>query len=104
MNDLPTFIISSFFENAYLIVFKPGDLKNDYYCGVTDDLERRAAEHKIEVKDYVYTYKCDTSERALSVEKALCESGFDTGKETGHGQKNSIYIYMYRKIKEKTNP
>lgn len=71
------------------------DIPSFYYCGVTDDLDRRASEHN--VSQFIATVKCDRFETACAIEEGLHNAGFDTGKQLGNGTENSIYVYMYRK-------
>lgn len=75
---------------------KTGDTKNNFYCGITCDLERRANEHNA---SFICHIKCDTFDTAQELEKQLHAQGYDTGDKVGNGQENSIYVYMYRKIK-----
>ena len=87
------------FVQAYLNSFNYGETRKDYYCGVTNDLERRAKEHNTE---FIKTMKADKFENAQELEQALCDAGFDTGDKTGNGQEDSVYIYMYKKVSGKT--
>ena len=90
--------IVELFKENYSAKREHGATKKDYYCGITNNLETRATWHKIPEKKYTYTYKCDSFDTSSQVEKALEEVGFYVGKEAGHGQDDSIYVYMYRII------
>lgn len=70
--------------------------RNDFYCGITDDIERRQKEHCI-LKFLTYT-TCDSFETAKTLERKLHELGYDTGKQLGNGNENSIFVYIYKKI------
>lgn len=74
---------------------KPLDLKKNFYCGITNDLDRRKGEHNVEY--FLYYVKCNDFNSACELEEKLKEAGFDCGSETGHGKSNSIYVYIYRK-------
>ena len=71
------------------------DIPSFYYCGITDNLERRAGEHN--VSKYTATATCDSFETACKIEEGLHNAGFDAGKQLGNGTEDSIYVYMYRK-------
>lgn len=69
--------------------------KDDFYCGITNDIERRAQEHNAEILYYV---KAKSLEEAKELEQALHDEGYDTGVQLGNGQDDSVYVYMYEKI------
>ena len=72
----------------------PGS-RGDYYCGITNDLDRRAGEHKAEFMGHV---ECDSKDTAIDVETLLGDQGYDIGKKSGNGAKdNSIFVYIYKK-------
>lgn len=76
--------------------FREAILKSDLYCGITNDLERRRKEHN--VAQYIHTVKMDSFELAQEVEAIMHDAGFDTGKQLGNGQEDTVYVYLYRKI------
>ena len=51
------------------------------------------------IGEFICHTKCDTFDTAQELEKQLHAQGYDTGDKVGNGQENSIYVYMYRKIK-----
>lgn len=85
----------TYFISQYNSVKSIFDIPSFYYCGITDDLERRASEHN--VSQFIATVKCNSFETACAIEEGLHNAGFDTGKQLGNGTENSIYVYMYRK-------
>lgn len=87
------------FIQAYLYSSSYGETKKDYYCGITDDLERRAGEHHA---TFIKTMTVNTFEDAKELEQALHDAGFDTGEQVGNGTEDSVYIYMYKKIPGET--
>lgn len=83
------------FNSAYNHARKTSDTKFNFYCGITNDLERRNREHNI--SNIVYWVSADSFEAASNLEKALRKEGYDTGKKTGIGTQDSTIVYMYRK-------
>ena len=72
--------------------------RGDYYCGITNDVERRAKEHNAEFINYV---ESDNKETAIAAETLLGESGYDIGKKAGNGaRENSVFVYVYKKTSE----
>lgn len=74
--------------------------RSDFYCGITNDLERRAEEHHVE--NFLICAKCSSFEVSSAAESLLAEKGFDCGEQSGNGTENSVYIYMYQKIPDVT--
>lgn len=83
------------FNDAYYKAKEFGDTKSDFYCGITNDLERRCAEHNIE--DVLYSVEAKPFDTAKKLEKMLHNEGYDTGEQTGNGTSDSTIVYMYRK-------
>ena len=69
--------------------------KDDFYCGITNDIERRSQEHNSEILYHVTAISFDA---AKELEQALHDEGYDTGGQVGNGQEDSVFVYMYRKI------
>lgn len=46
---------------------------------------------------------CKTFDNAKKLEAKMHDEGFDTGKQIGNGQEDSIYVYVYKKISGVTN-
>ena len=83
------------FENAFADS-KFSIYKSDYYCGITDDLDRRAKEHNVD--GYCLTMNLITFEAARDIEQKLSSLGFDCGSQLGNGNEKSVYVYMcYKK-------
>ena len=70
--------------------------KENYYCGITDDLERSKRDHNVE--KYATTQECDSDDDAKKLKNMLDEEGFDTGGQDGNEEENGVHVYMYRKI------
>ncbi|MEH2791450.1 hypothetical protein V7T18_12410 [Segatella copri] len=81
--------------NEFLKAFADSNLsiyKSDYYCGITDDLNRRAKEHNVD--GYCLTMNLITFEAARDIEQKLSSLGFDCGDQLGNGNEKSVYVYM----------
>lgn len=85
------------FVSFYEMNKQENENPNDFYCGITNDLNRRREEHNVSV--YIATTRCDNFKTAQLLEQRLKERGFDTGKQTGNGLEDSVYVYIYHKIK-----
>ena len=68
-----------------------------FYCGITNNVDRREGEHSA---DYLGHVKCKSFEVAKQLEVRMHEEGFDTGKQLGNGQEDSVYVYVYKKDKD----
>ncbi len=81
--------------NEFLKAFADSNLsiyKSDYYCGITDDLNRRAKEHNVD--GYCLIMNLITFEAARDIEQKLSSLGFDCGDQLGNGNEKSVYVYM----------
>lgn len=100
MEDTKLSVILARFEHAYFTRYlQSGDVKKNYYCGITNDLERRAKEHNA---TFIVNLQMNSFEEAKIVEKALHEKGYYTGKQLGNGDEDTVYVYMYRIIPGET--
>ncbi len=82
------------FRIAFLASYKLGESRKDYYCGITNNLGRRQAQHK--VNEYLKSIECDSFETASAIENMLDKEGFNVGEEPGHGREGSVFVYMYK--------
>ena len=73
---------------------------SDWYCGITSNIEDRLFyDHNVPKKDHWRAQsKCESSEVARAVEKALLDLDCDGG--SGGGDEDSIYVYAYLKSSE----
>ena len=72
-----------------------GDERKEFYCGITNNLEKRESQHNAKFLGHVC---CDSKETAIEVETFLGEKGYDIGSKPGNGAKeSSIYVYIYKK-------
>lgn len=83
------------FNAVYWNNRKVGDTKFNFYCGITNNLERRNTEHNI--SEVLYYVTADTFDRAKELEALLHDAGYDTGEKLGNGTDDSTIVYMYRK-------
>lgn len=82
------------FDACYSKHRQIGDTKKDFYCGITNDIERREQEHHA---NFLYHVEANNSDVAKKLETKLHNAGYDTGDKLGNGSDDSIYVYMYRK-------
>jgi len=80
---------------------KDAETKANFYCGITDDVERRKQEHHCKA-GFLGITKCDKFETAKKVEELMHGQGYDTGNQLGNGNEKSIYVYMYKKVPDVT--
>lgn len=98
--------IDFIFESRYA----PGELKNSFYCGITNDLDIRMQQHRERdfeiVDDKVYAWVCAMAPVAAEVENLAGNAGYDIG-ETNNigngGEKDSIIVYLLKKGKRVTD-
>lgn len=95
-------------NNQYLSYFNFNEdkTKDDYYCGITNNLDKRMDEHRRNdfeiVEDKVFAWNCKNVDVAAEVEKRLGELGFDIGdtKTLGNGcVESSTIVYLLEKGK-----
>lgn len=90
-------------KNQYMAECSAGDRRDDFYCGITYDVDLRMLQHEDDsekVIKHCIAYLCDTNEVAAGVEAMMKENGFDTGDTNTYnngGNEFSRYVYMYRK-------
>lgn len=82
------------FNLKYLFHRINGDKKSDYYCGITKDIQQREKDHNTQ---FLYYVEMSNGDEAKRLEAALHDEGYDTGKQLGNGDNDSIYVYIYRK-------
>ncbi len=81
---------------------RQGGQYSDWYCGITDDTERRLFdEHRVPGESSWIHVDCESNEAARATEEALINLGCDGG--AGGGDENSIHVYAYLKTSI-TNP
>ncbi len=99
-------LIIELVNDQYLSCFNKGETKHDYYCGITNNLDKRMDEHRRNdfeiVEDRVFAWNCKNVDVAAEVEKRLGKLGFDIGdtKTLGNGGvENSTIVYLLEKGK-----
>ncbi len=72
-----------------------GGIFTDWYCGITDDIERRLFDEHNVSRNSKYNYRrCYVDSIARKVEKALIDRGCEGGD--GGGSNKTVYVYIYR--------
>ena len=96
-------LIVKLVNNQYLSCFNFNEdkTKDDYYCGITNNLDKRMDEHRRNdfeiVEDKVFAWNCKNVEVAAEVEKRLGKLGFDIGDTNTLGNgcaENSTLVYL----------
>lgn len=72
-----------------------GGKPSDYFCGMTNNPERRRKEHG--ATELLARTKCGDKDCARELMWALVDADFDVDKDIMSGQDDSVYVYVYRK-------
>lgn len=85
------------FNSLYEINKQESDSKSNFCCGITNDLESKKNELKIE--HFIGVTKCDSSETAKNLaEKMQTESYTMADGNTTGLKEDFIYVYLFRRI------
>lgn len=76
-------------------VNKFGGKTSEYFCGMTNNPERRKKEHG--ASDLLFKIKCSDKDCARKLMRSLFEAGFDVDKDIMSGQDDSVNVYVYKK-------
>lgn len=76
-------------------VGEKGGKPSDYFCGMTNNPERRRKEHG--VSTLLAKTKCGDKECARNLMWDLVDADFDVDKDVMSGQDDSVYVYVYKK-------
>lgn len=72
-----------------------GGKLSDYFCGMTNNVARRAKEHgNVSVVSHT---KCHDKEVARDLMRQLQDAGFDVDPDILSGQDDSVNVYLYKK-------
>lgn len=83
------------FRKVYWDNRSVADTKNNFYCGITNDLANRNIEHgNSDVLDFV---QVETFDMAIALESMMHYDGFDTGRHLDHVSEDSTIVYLYKK-------
>lgn len=70
--------------------------RSRFYCGITNDLDRRMSEHNATALAWV---ESNNTHAATDLEAKLGELGFDIGRNPGNGSTDdTVYVYMFKKL------
>ncbi len=79
-----------------------GGVFRDWYCGITDDIERRLFdEHRVARHSRYNSRECYRNNNARSAEQALLGRGCAGGG--GGGGARTVHVYVYR-MTQNTRP
>lgn len=97
-------ICDSIRDYVNTVLYKTGDYKDSFYCGITNDIDIRMQQHRNNdfniVKNQVGAWLCCDVECATEVERRMGEFGYDIGRgnKAGNGANdNSCYVYILKK-------
>lgn len=69
-----------------------------YYCGVTNNTQRRKMEHHI--NDFIVTYECKDRNAVMNLLTSLKSDGFQCIDNRQNGQDDSLTVYLYEITKD----
>lgn len=72
-----------------------GGKRSDYFCGMTNNPERRRKEHG--ALRLIDSLDCEDKDTARDFMRALSKEGFDVDKDIMSGQDDSKVVYVYKK-------
>lgn len=75
-----------------------GGMTSNYYCGMTNNPERRRLEHG--ASELLCSTECSDKDCARKLMRQLAEKGFDVDKDIMSGQDDSLCIYAYKKSRQ----
>lgn len=97
-------ICDSIRDYVNTVLYKIGDYKDSFYCGITNDIDIRMQQHRNNdfniVRNQVGAWLCCDVECATEVERRMGEFGYDIGRgnKAGNGANdNSCYVYILKK-------
>lgn len=97
-------ICDSIRDYVNTVLYKTGDYKDSFYCGITNDIDIRIQQHRDNdfniVRNQVGAWLCCDVECATEVERRMGEFGYDIGRgnKAGNGANdNSCYVYILKK-------
>lgn len=97
-------ICDSIRDYVNTVLYKIGDYKDSFYCGITNDIDIRMQQHRDNdfniVGNQVGAWLCCDVECATEAERRMGEFGYDIGKggKAGNGANDdSRYVYILKK-------
>jgi len=72
-----------------------GGRLSDYFCGMTNNPERRRQEHG--ALKLLGSTKCSDKDCTRDLMRLLAKAGFDVDPDIMSGQDDSLYVYIYKK-------
>ena len=80
---------------------KHGNLDSEWQVGITNDLEKQAAKHKITENSIATAREAKTEESAKAVERCFLTIDTVKGSDKGSSEDGSAkYIYIFKTIKD----
>ncbi len=82
------------FNSVFEINRNPEDTKKNFFCGVTDDVEKIKNERSVE--NLLGVSKCDNVETAQKLKKRMGDEGYDID-DNDCVAPDYVYVYLYKK-------
>ena len=89
--------ICELFDSTYRITREPNETRNDYYCGITNNIAQNQSRHGV---PHLICVKCKDAETSAGIETMLQNMGFNIGEpryKGNGGVDDSIFVYMCHK-------
>ena len=85
------------FNGIYDLNKGQNESKMTFYCGITASTEEARKKHN--VSQFLGITKCDSQHTALLLKSRMHEAGYDTRFCKDDTNQDSVYCYLYKKIK-----
>ena len=95
--------ICELFDHTYKVNQKPNETRENYYCGITNNIAHNKSRHGV---SHLICVKCKDADTAAGVETMLRDMGFNIGEpryEGNGGADDSIFVYMCHKTEDFKN-
>lgn len=65
---------------------------SDFYCGITNEIERRESEHNAKFLIYLNVTNVEVAKK---IERVMNQKGFTTGKVANGASDDTTFVYLY---------
>lgn len=81
--------------------FQHGTTRQDWFCGLTDDIDYQSEYHKVDLGDF-YFVNCANNAEAVKAYEILKGMGYSSSDKVKTQLKDSYFVYEIRKRYRKT--
>ena len=74
--------------------FQHGTTRQDWFCGLTDDIDYQSEFHKVGLEDF-YFVNCANNAEAVKAYEILKRMGYSSSDKVKTELKDSFYVYVY---------